>query len=183
MVIILLLALVQTLRGQALTTGDYPVHEFMPPVPGSAAQYQTMWDPFVLRGPDGQPLALPCESASVLRVTGGFDRLPWNGHQIARDAAGNWFALLVENNRRILLAGAPGSSANAYCPRGGDFTSFEFIGPGDGALHPASGSVSRASMAFDGAGRLHLIWHQPDGLWRTSAAGGDGFEKMKTKDV
>lgn len=168
---------------QTFRPGDSPIHEVMPPVPESAAQYQTMWDPFVLRGPDDRPLALQCESASLLRVTGGFDRLPWNGRQIARDAAGNWFTLLVENDRRILLSGAAGSSTNAYRPRGGDFVSFELVGPGNGAVHPAKGAVSRAGMAFDGGGRLHVIWHQPDGLWHTSAAGGDGFDKMKTRDA
>lgn len=129
-----------------------------------------MWDPFVLRAtpPSGAPLEVVAESASDVRLMGGFDTLPWNGRQIARDAAGNWF-VLTERGGSVFLATGPGQAENPYRPRGGDLPAFELVGGGKGALFHAEGGASRASMAVSADEHLHLIFHRPDGLWHLKA--------------
>ena len=85
--------------------GEYPSHTDMPPVPTSPADYEGMWDPFVLRVPGtGDALEVKSESTDGLRPLAGFDRLPWNGRQIVRDASGNWFVVIEQDGQKILLA-------------------------------------------------------------------------------
>lgn len=117
----------------------------------------------------GEPLEVPAESEGDLRLFAGFDALPWNGRQITRDSAGNWFVLIEKAQRSIHLASGPAFPANPYRPRGGDLPVIDLIGPSEVALFKTSGEVSRASMVIDGAGRLHVVFHQPDGLWHTQA--------------
>jgi hypothetical protein len=155
--------------------GEYPSHTDMPPVPTSPADYEGMWDPFVLRVPGTvDPLEVKSESTDGVRLLSGFDRLPWNGRQIARDAAGNWFVAIEQDGRKILLATGSGKSASPYRPRGGDLEVMELVGSEGEAVFPAQGEVSRASMVIDDDNHLHVIWHSEDGLWHVEAALGEG---------
>jgi hypothetical protein len=160
---------------------EHRLHSSIPPLPASPSDYQNMWDSFAVRGPAGEPVAVKAESDATLRVTGGFDVLPWNGRQIVRDAAGNWLLLISQDGKRILLASAPGTSANPYRPRGGDFAALELVGDGGGAVFAARGGVSRASMVVDGSQCLHVVWHGNDGLWHTSARLVGGFAALRNK--
>jgi hypothetical protein len=152
----------------------------MPPLPATPSDYQNMWDTFAVRGPACEPVAVRSESDSQSRVMGGFDVLPWNGRQLVRDAAGNWLLLVSQDGKRILLAGAAGTSRNPYRPRGGDFAALELVGD-DGGIFPAGGAVLRASMVIDGSQCLHVIWHREDGLWHTNARLGGGFNALRNK--
>ncbi len=153
--------------------GDYPAHTDMPDVPTDPADYENMWDPFVLRLPSGEPLQVRSETDSDLRVMAGFDALPWNGRQIARDASGAWFVLVEQDGQGIVLATTGANAANPYRPRGGDLAAMELVGAEGEAVFPVQGEARRASMAIDAANRLHVIWHAADGLWHARAELGD----------
>lgn len=154
--------------------GEYPSHSDMPPVPTDTADFEGMWDPFVLRAlGTGDPLEVKTESTDDVRVLSGFDRLPWNGRQIARDASGNWF-VAIEQNGTILLATGSGKSANPYRPRGGDLPATALVGSEGEAVLSGQGEASRASMTIDDDNHLHVIWHSKDGLWHTEAELGEG---------
>ncbi|HUS81116.1 MAG TPA: hypothetical protein VM283_07590 [Armatimonadota bacterium] len=134
-----------------------------------------MWDPFVLRAPGtGDALAVKSESTDGVRLLAGFDRLPWNGRQIARDASGNWFVAIEQNGQRIFLATGSGNSTSPYRPRGGDLAVMELVGGEGEALFSGQGEVGRASMTIDGDNHLHVIWHSHDGLWHVKAELGKG---------
>lgn len=163
--------------------GDYPAHTTMPEVPTDPAAYESMWDPFVLRAATGEPLQVQPESASDLRVMAGFDRLPWNGRQIARDASGNWYVLVEQDEGRVWLATGSGSPADPYRPRGGDLAAMALAGAEGEAVLTAGGPARRASMAIDAANRLHVIWHGDDGLWHTAAALGGGPEQLGRREA
>lgn len=178
--ITLLCAFCAGAAGQMAGPAEDRLHSSMPPLPATPADYQNMWDPFALRGPTGEPVAVKAESDSQLRVMGSFDLLPWNGRQLVRDAAENWLMLIAQDGKRILLAGASGTSGNPYRPRGGDFAALELVGEG-GAIFAAGGVVSRASMVMDGSQSLHVIWHREDGLWHTHARLGGGFNALRNQ--
>ena len=155
--------------------GEYPCHTSMPPLPTDPAGYENMWDPFVLRAPDtGDPLEVRSESTDGVRLLSGFDRLPWNGRQIARDASGNWFVVIEQDGRKILLATGSGQSANPYRPRGGDLATMELVGSEGKAVFPGQREASRASMTIDGDNHLHVVWHNDGGLWHVKAELRDG---------
>lgn len=152
----------------ASPAGEYPQHTEMPARPETVADYQSMWDPFALRlAGSGIPLQTKPEATSDNRLMAGFDTLPWNGRQITRDTAGNWFAL-AEQGGAIFLAAGPGKSKNPYRPRGGDLSVFELIG-GEQAIIRIESGGSRASLVVDGDGYLHLVFHRSNGLWHTKA--------------
>ncbi len=166
--------------GQPTGPAEYRLHSSMPPLPASPADYQNMWDPFVVRGPVGEPLEVKSESDSQLRVMAGFDLLPWNGRQLARDVGGNWLLLISQEGKRILLAIAPGTLRNPYRPRGGDFSAIELVG--SSGVFPSRGGVARASMVIDSSQCLHVVWHDQDGLWHTSARlAGSSFASLRNQ--
>jgi len=165
-----LVALLAQLPAFSAELGEYRQHTEMPPVPQSAADYESMWDPFVLRlAGTGAPLEVKPEAESESRLFARFDALPWNGRQIARDGSGNWFVLAEQDRRAIFLASGPGVKDNAYRPRGGDLPAFELVGGGAKAVFKMEGEVSRASMVIAGDGSLHVVFHRPDGLWHLKA--------------
>lgn len=167
---LLIALLAGDLSASAAGPGDYPVHTQMPPVPGSAADYQSMWDPFVLRLAKGAaPIEVVPEAASDSRLMAPFDSLPWNGRQIARDKDANWYVLVEKGAGSFYLATGPGRDSRPYRPRGGDLPAFELLGAGEGALIRAEGGGSRASLVVDGKQQLHLVFHRPDGLWHLQA--------------
>jgi hypothetical protein len=150
-------------RGANGGGGENPLHIRMPPMPEEPVDYVNMWDPFVLRAPGtGEGLEITTQAADRDRVMSGFDVLPWNGRQIARDSVGNWLILLEQEAGKIFLGCGCSTSDNPYRPRGGDLTTVALLAAGDPALLPGQGEASRASMAFDGANRLHVVWHRPD---------------------
>lgn len=176
--------------------GEYVCHTNMPSVPVDASDYESMWDPFVVRAPGTDipfsvraenmrddksemrtwetndfQVAEKIEKKNELRVLSGFDALPWNGRQIVRDSEGNWFVLIEHTGGKIFLATGRKDDANKYHPRGGDLSSFELVGDGPQAVIPWQGDASRASMVRDGAGRLHVVWHSSEGLWQTETVG------------
>ena len=157
-------------RGADGGSGENPLHTTMPPMPEEPADYVNMWDPFVLRAPGtGTGLEISAQAADRDRAMSGFDVLPWNGRQIARDSLGNWLVLLEQDVGRIFLAWRRGTSGNPYRPRGGDLTTVPLLATGDSALLPGQGEARRASMASDGENSLHVVWHRPDGLWHAQA--------------
>ena len=163
--------------------GENPLHTSMPPMPEEPVDYVNMWDPFVLRAPGtGAGLEITAQAADHDRVMSGFDVLPWNGRQIARDSSGNWLILLEQEAGKIFLAWGRGTSGNPYRPRGGDLTTVALLAAGDSALLPGQGKAKRASMAFDGANRLHVVWHRSDGLWHAQAdLGTSSLEALREK--
>lgn len=149
--------------------GEHPIHSRMPERPTDASDYQSMWDPFALRtAPSGVPLEVVAESGSSERLMAAYDTGPWNGRQIARDAAGNWF-VLAEQGGSVFLAAGPGKTENPYRPRGGDLPAFELVGKGENAVLRAEGGGSLASMVVGGDDHLHVVFHRSDGLWHTKA--------------
>ncbi len=164
--------------------GDYAAHTDMPPVPTDPADYESKWDPFALRMAEtGEPLQVQSESDGDVRVLSGFDRLPWNGRQIARDASGNWLVVIEQDGQKILLATGSGTSANPYRPRGGDLPVMELVGAEGEAVFPAQGGASRASMAIDADNHLHVIWHGDDGLWHAEAELGDDAAHLREREA
>jgi len=163
--------------------GENPLHTSMPPMPEEPVDYVNMWDPFVLRAPGtGAGLEITAQAADHDRVMSGFDVLPWNGRQIARDSSGNWLILLEQEAGKIFLAWGRGTSGNPYRPRGGDLTTVALLAAGDSALLPGQGKAQRASMALDGENRLHVVWHRSDGLWHAQAdLGTSSLEALREK--
>jgi len=163
--------------------GGYRQHTEMPPVPQSAADYENMWDPFVLRrAGTGAPLEVNPDAVSESRLLARFDALPWNGRQIARDGSGHWFVLVEQDQRAIFLASGPGVKDNAYRPRGGDLPGIELVGGGEAALFKVEGEVSRASLVVGGDEHLHVIFHRPNGLWHLKAKlGADASASVRDK--
>lgn len=154
--------------------GDYPSHAEMPPVPTNPADYESMWDPFVLRAPaNEQALTVRSEPIDNVRVLSGFDSVPWNGRQIARDAAGNWFVLIEQEDASIFLLTGSHAPGNPWRPRGGDLAALQLVGADAEAVFSGQVEARRASMTIDGDDRLHVIWHGADGLWHTVAQPGD----------
>jgi len=152
----------------AAESGEYPSHTEMPPVPTDPADYENMWDPYVLRASgDGAPLEMNPESDAEVRTLNGFDALPWNGRQIVRDASGNWFVAVEQQGGGSLLATGAEQPDNPYRPRGGDLATIRLVGAEDDALFSGQGDARRVSMAIDGDNHLHVIWHTDDGLWHT----------------
>ena len=172
-------------RGADGVCGDNPLHTSMPPMPEEPVDYVNMWDPFVLRAPGtGAGLEIKTQTTDRDRVMSGFDVLPWNGRQIARDSSGNWLILLEQEAGKIFLAWGRDASGNPYRPRGGDFTTVALLDTGESALLPGQGEASRASMALDGGNRLHVVWHRPDGLWHAQAdLGTSSLEGLREKEA
>jgi len=170
-------------RGARGGYGENQLHTSMPPMPEESVDYVNMWDPFALRAPGtGAGLEIKTQTTERDRVMEGFDVLPWNGRQIARDASGNWLILLEQEPGKIFLAGGRSAPGNPYRPRGGDLTTVALLGTGESALLLGPGKASRASMALDGGNRLHVVWHRPDGLWHAQAElGTSGLEALREK--
>ncbi len=153
-------------RGADGAYGENRQHAIMPPLPDEPVDYVNMWDPFALRDTKtGESLAVTAQSIEDDRVLSGFDALPWNSRQITRDAKGNWLVLVEQDGGNLHLARGNGTSGNPYRPRGGDLTTTSLLGAEDSALIAGQEQASRASMAMDGQGSLHVVWHRPDGLW------------------
>jgi len=148
--------------------GDYPVHTQMPAAPSSPADYQSMWDPFVVRlGNGARPIEVTPEAISESRLMAPFDSLPWNGRQIARDKDANWYVLVEQGtgSGSLFLAFGPGPISAPDRPRGGDLPAFALVGSGPDAVFQAAGGASRGSIVIDVAQQLHVVFHQSDGLW------------------
>lgn len=166
--VVILLISCQTMA-QLQETGDYPAYSALPAVPKSPSEYRNQWDPFVVRNTATQtPLLVKSESDSKMRVIAGFDLLPWNGRQVVRDRNGTWYVVVSEDGKRIFLASSSAMTENPYRPRGGDLNTKEIVG-GKDAFFPIAGSASRPSAAIDHENRLHVVWHQSNGLWHSSA--------------
>ncbi len=161
--------------------GDSPLHNEMPPVPATPADFQNMWDPFALRQPgSGEVLELVPQTANVSM---NVDIMSANARQIARDSNGNWWVLVNREHTDLFLATAPDTKDNPYRPRGGDFASLRLAGVESAGILSAQGEIQGGSLVIDRQDHLHVVWHDDKGVWHAMTDVSRGPAGLSRRDA